>query len=228
MKNHLKRIASPKSWKISRQEKVFTVRPKPGPHSLQMGLPLGLVMRDFLDLTKTMKEAKKVLNSKEILVDGRRRKDYRFIVGLFDVLSIPEIKKNYRVSLDKNGRLTINEINEHERNIKVCKIVGKSIVSGGKVQLQLHDGKNVFTEKPAKIGDSVVITMPEFKIKEILHLKEGAFVFLTKGKNCGKAGILKEVKGESAVYSTEEGDVDTKKSNLFVLGSGKEPLFKVN
>ena len=37
-------------------------------------------------------------------VDGRVRTDPKFPLGLFDVLSIPKIKKNYRIMIDVKGR----------------------------------------------------------------------------------------------------------------------------
>jgi small subunit ribosomal protein S4e len=45
-----------------------------------------------------------------LLVDGRIRKDPKFPLGLMDVLSIPRIKKNYRVLIDVKGRFVLNEI----------------------------------------------------------------------------------------------------------------------
>ena len=106
MKNHLKRIASPRTWLINRKQNKFTVRPKPGAHSLEQGLALGIVVRDLLKLASTMMEVKKLLNDQEILVDGKRRKDYRFITGLFDVITIPVLKKSFRVLLDAKGHVS--------------------------------------------------------------------------------------------------------------------------
>ena len=50
MKNHLKRIAAPKSWLINRKSSTFIVRPNPGAHALDKGLPLGVIIRDNLKL----------------------------------------------------------------------------------------------------------------------------------------------------------------------------------
>ena len=104
--HHLKRIAAPRTWLVQRKENTFIIRPKPGAHSLEYGLSLGVILRDVLKVGKTLAEVKKILNNKEILVDGKRRKDYRFIVGLFDVISIPALKQYHRVSLDNKGRIT--------------------------------------------------------------------------------------------------------------------------
>lgn len=226
MKNHLKRIASPKTWMIQRKECTFITRPKPGAHSMEMGLPLGVIIRDEFKLASTMGEVRKILHSKEVLVDGKRRKDHRYITGLFDVISIPTIKKNYRVLVDKKGRLVIKEISDSESSIKLAKIVGKTMLRGNKIQFNLHDGKNIVSEQKANVGDTLVLSLPKATIKKILPLKAGMSVFLTKGKHAGDSGTLKEIKGGEAAYSAKGSEVYTSKEYLFVVGD-KEPEIKI-
>ena len=110
MKNHLKRITAPRTWHIKRKENKFILRPNCGSHSLENGLPLGLILRDVLGLVSTMSEAEKLLNNNEVLVDGKRRKDRKTVVGLFDIVSIPLLSKNFQVSLNQNGRLNLIEV----------------------------------------------------------------------------------------------------------------------
>jgi len=59
---HLKRKPAPKMWPIHRKEAVWTVRPKPGPHSISRSLPLALIVRDILGFAKTVKEAKNIIS----------------------------------------------------------------------------------------------------------------------------------------------------------------------
>ncbi|MEK6863111.1 MAG: 30S ribosomal protein S4e [Nanoarchaeota archaeon] len=227
MKNHLKRIASPRTWFVDRKINTFILRPNPGAHALDSGLPLGILLRDNLGLASTMGEVKKLLNNKEVLVDGKRRKDHGFSVGLFDVLSIPESKKYYRMVLDKKGRLALKEISAQESNVKLEKVMGKTMLSSGKMQFNLHDGRNMVTATAANVGDSFLIMLPEAKLKKVLHLKKGARVFLTKGKHAGNTGLLKEIKGKEATYSADGEDVETAKSYLFVVGE-KEAEITLN
>ena len=227
MKNHLKRIASPKTWKIDRKGSKFIIRPSPGPHNFAVGLPLGVVLRDFLRLAPTMREVKKMLYNREFLVDGKIRKDHRLIIGLFDVLSIPEIKKNYRIILDHSGRLALAEINQSEVDKKLCRIVGKTILNAGRMQFNLHDGKNVVTDRKAKVGDSFLVTLPKGEVKESFQLIPGASVFLVKGKHAGEIGILKAVKGKEAVYESNGKVIETAKDYLFVVGDNKKASITV-
>lgn len=218
MKNHLKRIASPRTWLVDRKANKFIVRPNPGAHSLENGLPLGVILRDNLSLASTMGEAKKMLNNKEVLVDGKRRKDHSFMVGLFDVLAVPELKKQYRMVLDRKGRLVLSEISAQESLVKLSKVVGKTMTKGKKMQFNLHDGRNVASNDKANVGDTLVLALPQASVKKVLPLKKGAQVFLTKGKHAGGTGVLKEIKGDEATYSAEGEDVETAKEYLFVVG----------
>ena len=45
-----------------------------------------------------------------LLVDNRPRKDPKFPLGFMDCLSIPKIKKNYRILIDVKGRFVLREI----------------------------------------------------------------------------------------------------------------------
>ncbi|MBI2662511.1 30S ribosomal protein S4e [Candidatus Woesearchaeota archaeon] len=226
MTSHLKRIASPRTWRIDRKQFIFTVKPSPGAHAKEMGLPLGVLMRDTLRLGAIMGEVRKILNNKNILVDGRRKKDHRFNVGLFDVLTIGDLNKHYRMFIDENGFLTLREINAAESKVKVGKVIGKRILPKGKVQYNLYDGKNFLSTEKIKVGDSVVLSLPKSEVTKVLPLKAGMTVFLTKGKHCGDVGILKQIKGDQAVYVTDGKEVETAKAYLFVVGE-KEPVIQL-
>ena len=228
MKNHLKRIASPRTWILDKKYSKYTVKPNPGAHALDSGLPLGVILRDILKIADSMTEVKKILNSKEVLVDGRRRKDHRFQVGLFDVLSIPDLKQNYRIVLDVKGRLSVLEIESKESSIKICKINGKTVLSKGKIQFNLSDGKNIISDMQAKLGDSLVVSLPEFKVKEVLPLKAGAVECIVKGKKSGRLGTIKELKKKEVVFGSKNkaAETETTKNCLFVLGFN-EPKIKV-
>jgi len=49
---HLSTLAAPKSWPIKRKGIKWITRPKSGPHNLKSSLPLIVVLRDMLKLTK--------------------------------------------------------------------------------------------------------------------------------------------------------------------------------
>ena len=97
MKNHLKSIAAPRTWKLDRKKRTFIMRPNPGAHKFEFGMPLGVILRDHLNLALTMSEVEKMLNNNEILVDGNHKTDRREVVGLFDIIAVPVLKKYFTV-----------------------------------------------------------------------------------------------------------------------------------
>jgi small subunit ribosomal protein S4e len=227
MKNHLKRISAPKSWAIDRKKTTFTTRPKPSGHLIENGMPIGMIIRDILGLASTMREVKKALNAGSVLVDGFARKDHRFHVGLFDIITFPKLKKSFQVLFDTKGRIIATEHSQDSE--KICKVTGKIVLLKGKMQYNLHDGKNIISEKKARVGDSVVLSIPKLEIKEVLELKPGVEVYLVKGKHQGSSGKLKELQEKNAIYSCDGKDIETAKSYLFVIKElNKSSLKKVS
>ncbi|MEM4702704.1 MAG: 30S ribosomal protein S4e [Archaeoglobaceae archaeon] len=163
---HQKRLSAPKTYKISRKAGKWVVKPSPGPHNKE-AIPLALVIRDLLQYADTLREARRIIASGEIMVDGVIRRDYKFPVGLFDVITIPKLNKNYRVVFDEKGRYILREIEDYDR--KIYKIVNKTVVKGGRIQLNLFDGTNILGTNEYKTKDSVLLKIPEKQV--IDHLK---------------------------------------------------------
>jgi small subunit ribosomal protein S4e len=217
MKNHLKSIAAPRTWKLDRKKCKFIMRPNPGAHKFELGMPLGVILRDHLKLASTMSEVEKMLNNNDILVDGKRKRDRREIVGLFDIINVSSLNKYFQVEIDNKGRLILTEINEKNANVKICKVTGKKALKGAKVQLNLYDGKNVLTVKDVKVGDSVIFNVEKRQIEKVLPLKEGAEILLTKGKHAGSSGKLESLQGETAIYVNDKGNkIETTRKYLYV------------
>ncbi len=219
MKNHLKRIAAPRTWILSRKSQKFTLRPNPGSHKLDEGMPLGAVFRDHLKICKSIREAQKLLNNNEVLVDNKRKKDRREMVGLFDVIKIPSLSKSITIDLDLKGRLIIRDLDEKETKTKVCRVLGKSMIKGKKLQLNLIGGKNLITDQTdVKVGDSVELNLEKNEIVKILPLKKDVNILLVGGKHSGTRGKLKEIDGITARYVDEKGEEhQTRKSYIYVL-----------
>jgi len=191
------------------------VRPRPGAHPLEFGLPLGIALRDMLGKAQTTTEVKNLLNFTECKVDGKRRKDHRFIIGLMDVLQVGA--DNYRMIINTKSKLQLTE--EKNPGQKPCAIKGKCIVKG-KIQLNLHDGSNMLTDdKKYKVGDTLLLGLPKKEIKGHLPLKEGAFVYLTGGGHVGETGIIEHLSGNVIVVKTKKATFETHKRYAFIIMS---------
>jgi small subunit ribosomal protein S4e len=224
VQNHLKRIATPRTWNIPRKTNVFITRPKSGAHSKSLSTSLNTVIKEMLGLAATTKESKNIIHSQEVLVDAKRRHDERANVGFFDTVSFPALSAHYRIGFTTGGILTAFDIPAEEATLKLCAIVGKGIIVGGKTQLRASDGRTFIGLDSVAIGDSLLITLPSQEVKAHFPLKEGVAVMVYKGKYAGKQGMVEKAVGASVVITTPEGPFSTKRSYVFVTGDKKQAL----
>jgi small subunit ribosomal protein S4e len=221
---HLSRLASSKKWNIRKKGIKWVARPHPGAHSINEGIHLLSILRDMLNYAHTLKEVKKILTNEEIYVDGKRRKNPRFIVGLMDVLFIPKNKETFRVLLTKKGKLTLIPIDEKESNIKLCKITGKRPYKK-KIQLNLFDGKNILVDKAEyKVGDTLMIEVPSLKIKGSFALEKGNYIYLTGGRHIGETGVMEEISDKTIIIKKNKQLIKTSKKLAFVIGKTKPAI----
>ncbi|MEM3126911.1 MAG: 30S ribosomal protein S4e [Candidatus Woesearchaeota archaeon] len=224
MKNHFKTLATPRTWRINRKKKVFVIRSFPSGHPVFLSMPISIAIRQ-LGFAETAKEARYILNKQEVLVDGKRIKKQKFAVGFLDVLSFPLIKKWYRMTLNKKGLLELISIDEKESTIKPCKIKNKTAL-GGKVQLNLSDGKNVLVDKDSyKRGDSVLLNLQNNSIISHLPFTKGASIIIMNGKNIGHVGTIERIDANKILYKDKEGEIkETAKSHAYVVGKEKPEI----
>lgn len=232
-RRHEKRLAASRKRKIERKTFVWTVKPKAGRHAKDDSVPLLVLIRDYLKLANTGREAESLIKAKEIHVDGKISREPKLAVGFMDIVSIPKLNKNYRIILDFKGRLDTQEIPKAEAGFKLCRIEGKSTIKGGKTQLTLHDGRNeIVSEKHYKVGDVVKISLPDQKILEHYDLKKGSLVYITGGKHAGDLVEALDVQRgsmtrEILITFKKGGEVLAAPLNyVFVLGKG-EPAIRM-
>lgn len=212
---HLKRMAMPRSWPFPRKGYKYVTKPLPG-KKIEYALPICVILRDTLKICATKKEAKKILLAKEVLVDNKIVKNASFPVGLFDIVALPRINKYYRVEFSKKGKLCIKEIPENEAYTKPCKIIGKKVLKKSKTQINLYDGKN-FLYGEGGVNDSVVVDLKQNKILKLLPLKEGALVYIIRGKYAGVKGQVIE-REKNFVTIKDSKQIKTVDANVFVIG----------
>ena len=142
MKSHLKRLTVPTTWPIAKKSSVYIVRPLPS-KSFKSSVPLVVVFREMLNIAKTSKEVKQILLNNYVFVDGVRRTDVKDVVGLFDTVEIKGTGEAYRLVMNKFKKLELISIKAEEANVRPSKIVGKTILKKGKVQLNFLNGHNL-------------------------------------------------------------------------------------
>jgi small subunit ribosomal protein S4e len=216
----------PRTWKIKRKGITFITRPNPGPHSFQLGLSLDSFMKYYLPIAKTTREVKFILKNKDVLVDNVARIERRFIVGLLDSISMKKSDEHYRIVLNKFGQLDVVSIPSAEISKKAVKIVGKKKLKKGKTQLNMFNGVNVLVDKDEyKIGDSVLMSLPDKKIEEHLPFKKGASVYLIGGKHIGDVGVIEDIKEDHIIYkSVDKEKYETLRRFCFIIGKAKPSI----
>jgi small subunit ribosomal protein S4e len=229
MKKHIKRMAAPRSWAVPRKTSHWVTKPRPGPHGISESMPLLAVVRDMLKLCDNSREARFIIGSRGILVDGRVVTDYKFPVGLMDVVTVSKTKQSYRMLMDYKARLQLVAIDDAEKGWKLARIDGKTTNKKGKAQLNLHDGRCISLPRDQyKTGDVLKLEVPSQKIMKAFKLEKGSIAFLIGGSHPGTIQTIEnyEIRRGSAsnIVTFKEG-FGTVKENVFVIGD-KAPEIK--
>ncbi|PDH24121.1 MAG: 30S ribosomal protein S4e [Marine Group II euryarchaeote MED-G33] len=228
--SHMKRLAMPRSWPLTRKTDVWISRPRPSGHPIERCMALGVVLRDVLGVAQSMREAKRALATRRILVDGRVTTDMRRGVGVMDVLSVGD--DHYRCILDGNGKLRYVPISAKDAGLKLCRVDGKTTIKGGVTQLNLHDGRNMLVDDANKYNtmDTLVVEVGSQKVKKHHKFETGANCYLIGGSHIGSTATMSEyvVKRSSKDNEVLFGDFGTIVDHVFVVGDASLPLDEVN
>ncbi|MFH1393874.1 MAG: 30S ribosomal protein S4e [Candidatus Micrarchaeota archaeon] len=226
---HLKRLATPKAVPISdKKANEWIIRQEPGPHPRERSIALGVLLRDVLKLVKTAREVKTVLTGRLVLVDGKVRTSEKFPVGFMDVVSLPKMKKHYRLVVDWKARLVPVEVDDKGSATKLLQISRKHTVKGGKLNITLHDGKNMLADNNLHVGDTISVSLPDAKIQSHLKLENGARCLIVEGKHAGNLVTLKGIipraggKPNEAKVEGKDAEFITVAKYLFVVGGDFE------
>ncbi len=220
---HQKRISAPRSWPIAKKTSTWVVAPSSGAHS-KHAVPMLVVLRDILGLADNAKEAKRILHKGDVVVNGRIIKDHKAQVGLFDVLSIAGT--SYRMLPNPRGKYELIQISEDEAQSKLARIDNITVLKGGRFQYNLHDGTNLLLQEKHATGDSLVLSLPDYRLIERYERKPGSVAMVVGGKHSGETGTIVELKktgGSRPNMITIERDdarFETIADYVFVTGSG--------
>lgn len=236
---HITRFEAPWFLKVSKKEYKWVVRASPGPHPISKAIPLAVLVRDYLGYARTLKEAKRIISTGLVYVDGRPRKDYKYPVGLMDVIYVKGAEKYYRIVPDTKRVIVPVEISKDEASFKLVRIINKTTVKGGRIQLNLEDGRNILlTPEEAKnysTYDTLKIEIPSQTILGKFELAQGNYAVIVGGRNVGDHGRITEIKlaafkrlKYSIVTLTDSSGKEIRTNMMNVMAVGKEaPVVKL-
>jgi len=221
--NHFVRMRASKNTGVVGRKKIkWLLAPAPGAHKKAESISAGVLLRDVLCRAGSIHEAKRILHTGGLLVDGKKIGEPKFPVGVMDIVSEPAEKKVYRMSLD-SARLVPREVKGDAANRKYLKVIGKSTNKGGKTTIAFHDGRNQFGDKHISTGDTCVFSLPDFKLVSHIKLAPGVSCLVMKGKHMGEVAKLEKIIERPGSHDTEalltsaDGEFVTVRKYLFAV-----------
>ena len=223
---HTKRIALSRHLPIKGRKNIaWITTPCPGPHSAKLSTSLLSLLRDELALCTDAREAKLILNSGQILVDGKKIADLKRPMGMMDIVSSPNSKQYWRLQND-SGVLKAKEIGKEEAGFKYCKVIVKKSSPGAKIVVTLHDGRNMIVDNQVKAGSTLKLSLPGFKMEKMLPMQPGAKCFVFFGKHAGKIAKLEKIESragsmpDQAMLEHKDGAFTTLAKYLMAVDDG--------
>lgn len=216
----MKSLNSPAYYAISKKHNKYTTKQTCGKHSKERSIPLLLFIRDKLNLSDRKVEIIKIIKQGFIRVNGKIIKDYRFPIGLNDIINIDKLNKSYKVSIDTKSHFAFEEIKGNETLSRICKVIRKYKVKNDIIMIGLHDGTNIKGSKDINVNDSVIITNDK-KISKVLALKKNAKCFIISGVHVGNIGTLNEIKNlenkKQVIIKKENNEFETSLKNIMII-----------
>ncbi len=174
-------------------------------------VPVVIAVRDMLKLAKTAKEVKHMIKAKMLKINGLPVKSYLDSIRLFNVF---EADKHYSLTMLPTERFAF--VPSSKKNERLCKVINKTLVSGNKIQLNLHDGSNILTKDKIAVGDSIYLDF-EGKIKSHIPLEKGKKVFIMFGKYVGFQGVIKSIKNNLVNVEFDSAEAALNKSQVVAI-----------
>jgi len=215
---HLKRNNIGKFWPIPRKGTKYLAVPS---HNQNEAMPLVVVLRNVLKVVKNKKELKRLLNEKKIQVNHKEIKETNYPICLFDIISFPESKNNYKVVLSKDKKMIFEEISGKKSETKVYKLMNKKMLTNKITQFNLMQGKNIISKEKANVGDSILFNLKDNKIEKIIPLEKGREAFVMNGKHASHVGKIEELVERGgkliAKIKSDDGKINVWTKNIIVI-----------
>ena len=117
--------------------------------------------------------------------------------------------------------MIFEQVSDKEAETKIYKIISRKLLSKGKTQLNLMQGKNIVSDEKVKTGDSVILNLKDNKIVKILTMEKGKIGFALKGKHMGNSGEIIEIMKRGgktiAKIKSKKGNINVWIKNIIVL-----------
>jgi len=174
-------------------------------------VPAVIAVRNMLKLAKTAKEVRMMVNLKILKINGRVVMDKRESIKLFNTF---DAGKQYILTLLQTGKFALEE--NKNKDLRLCKVVNKTLIAKNKIQLNLHDGTNILTNDKISVGDSVYLDLSN-KIKKHISLEKGKEVFILSGKYTGMKGKIEGIEGKKVDVKFKDKEAQLNQYQVILL-----------
>lgn len=197
---HLTRKEATNLLPIPQKGTKYLVRTR---SNLQDSVSILAAVRDILKLARNSREVKAMIHNKLLKLNGRQVRDFRESVRLFNLL---EAGKTYRLNLLPTKKFSLEETKEKDQ--RLCKVIGRKLLSKGQIQLNLHDGTNIITKDKISVGDTVYIDLSN-KIKKHISLDKATNILVYKGSYAGRKAKIESIKNKMVKIKVEGKEAPT-------------------
>ena len=228
----LKRQMAPQFWGITRKDKRFVVTVRPGPHKKKYSVPTAVFLRDTLKIVTSLREAKTVIYSGKVKIDGVIRKSLHHAIGLMDIVELENVSDIYRLVPTEGKLLKPIKINESEKTKKLVRVISKTTINNGKTQIGFHDGRSTISDTVVSVGDTCLIQIPDQKIIEVIKLEAGYQGLVTRGINAGQIGKIETIEEgtfilpKRVVLALEDRKIEIPADIIMAIGK-EEPVIQL-
>ncbi len=219
---HVKRLASPRYLHIERKIHPYILKPNAGRHTAATSIAIATVLKEKLGVVGSTKQARMVLNSGSIQVNGNAITDFRYPLGFGDVLYFKPSNEYYKVGVGKKGAVNVEKVSDEQAKEQVFKVIGKYVLRGNREMLKLHNGAVMPSEKGVRTNDSVKIK--DGKISKVIKLEKGARCLVIRGVHASESGTISEIRQGTALRGAvveidgKEGKKQTLLDNIMAVG----------
>jgi len=215
---HINRKNIGKFWPIPRKGTKYIAVAS---YNKSDSIPLVVIARDILKIVRNKKELQRLINEKKIKINHKEIHETNYPVCLFDIINLPDMKKNYRATFSEKKKMIFEEISDKESETKIFKVLNKKILPGKKVQLNLMHGKNIISKEKANTGDSLLLNLKENSIIKIITMEKGKKVFVMKGKHAGENGKIENImeRGGKTIVKiiSDKGKINVWVKNIIIV-----------
>jgi small subunit ribosomal protein S4e len=194
---HLKRQKATTKLPIQRKGTTFIVRAS---SHYKNSVPVVIALRDMLKLARTNKEVRKMINEKQLKINGKLVESPKESICLFNIF---EADKPYILTLLPTGKFTFQPSPSSSRLVK---ITNKKLLKKNTIQLNFHDGSNILSKEKVNVNDSILLDSTN-KITKHLSLEKGSSAFVISGKYIGQKGKIQTIKENKITIQIENKEI---------------------